>query len=127
MPGSASNYLENKLIDHALGTTTFTKPTTIYVGLYTVSPSDAAGGTEVAGGSYARNSTTFAAASGGSATNNASIDFTNMPGCTIVAVGVFDALSGGNLLFWSTLDTNRTIVAGDTVRINTGALVVTLD
>lgn len=127
MSGSASDYLENKLLDHALGTTTFTKPTTIYVGLYTVSPSDAAGGTEVTGGSYSRKTATFDAASGGSASNNANIDFTGMPACTVVAVGIFDSLSGGNLLFWSTLATSRTLTAGDAVRISTGALVVTLN
>lgn len=127
MSGSASDYLEDKLLDHALGTTSFTRPTPIYVGLYTVAPSDVAGGTEVTGGSYARQTATFAAASGGSAANNANIDFTGMPACTVSAVGIFDGLTGGNLLFWSTLATSRALLAGDTVRISTGALVVTLD
>ena len=131
MSGSASDYLENKLIDHALGTTTFTKPTTVYVGLYTVPPSDSStgttGGTEVTGGSYDRQTATFTAASGGSAANNANIDFTGMPACTVSAVGIFDDPDGGNLLFWSTLATSRTLTAGDAVRISTGALVVTLN
>ena len=70
MAGSASNYLENKLIDHSLGTTTFTKPTTVYAALYTVAPSDSSAGTEVTGGSYARQAITFSAASSGSTSNN---------------------------------------------------------
>jgi len=127
MPGSASDYLENKLIDHALGTTTFTKPTTVYVGLYTTSPSDPGGGVEVTGGSYARQTATFTAAASGSASNDANIDFVDMPTCTIRAIGIFDAISSGNLLFWSTLTADRVLTAGDGVRVSTGALVVSLD
>ena len=66
MAGSASNYLENKLIDHSLGTTTFTKPTSVYLALYTVSPSDSSSGTEATGGSYVRKVITFSASSSGS-------------------------------------------------------------
>ena len=127
MAGSASNYLENKLIDHALGTTTFTKPTTVYAALYTVAPSDQSAGTEVTGGSYARQTITFSAASSGSASNNTNVDFNTMPASTVVAVAVLDASTAGNVLFWGTLTTNRTVTAGDSIRIASGALVVSLD
>ena len=127
MAGSASNYLENKLIDHALGTTTFTKPTTVYAALYTVAPSDSSAGTEVTGGSYARQTITFSAASSGSASNNTNVDFNTMPASTVVAVAVLDASTAGNVLFWGTLTTNRTVTAGDSIRIASGALVVSLD
>jgi hypothetical protein len=127
MPGSASNYLENKLIDHSLGTTTFTKPTTVYAALYTAAPSDTGGGTEVTGGSYARQTITFSAASSGSTSNNTNVDFNTMPAATVAAVGVFDAVTAGNLLYWGTLTTSRTVSAGDSIRIASGALVVSLD
>ena len=127
MAGSASNYLENKLIDHSLGTTTFTKPTTVYAALYTVAPSDTGGGTEVTGGSYARQTITFSAASSGSTSNNTNVDFNTMPAATVVAVAVLDAVTAGNLLYWGTLTTNRTVTAGDSIRIASGALVVSLD
>ena len=127
MAGSASNYLENKLIDHALGTTTFTKPTTVYAALYTVAPSDSSAGTEVTGGSYARQTITFSAASSGSASNNTNVDFNTMPASTVVAVAVLDASTAGNVLFWGTLTTNRTVTAGDSIRIASGALVISLD
>lgn len=127
MPGSATDFLENKLIDHSLGTTAYTKPTSVYVSLYTVAPSDSTTGTEVTGGSYARQIATFAAAAAGATTNNTVIDFTNMPAATVVAIGIADAVSAGNLLYWSTLTTSRTTVAGDTIRINSGALSVSLD
>lgn len=127
MPGSATDFLENKLIDHSLGTTAYTKPTSVYVSLYTVAPSDSTAGTEVTGGSYARQIATFAAAAAGATTNNTVIDFTNMPAATVVAIGIADAVSAGNLLYWSTLTTSRTTIAGDTIRINSGALSVSLD
>lgn len=127
MPGSASNFLENKLLDHALGTTTYTKPTSVYVALYTVAPSDSSPGTEVTGGSYARQLATFSAASGGSTSNNSNLDFVDMPAGTVNAVGILTANTGGDLLFYSELTTSRTLSAGDNVRITSGALVVTLD
>ena len=127
MAGNLSNYLEDKLVDHFLGTTTYTKPSTVYVALYTVAPSDAGGGTEVTGGSYARQSAAFAASSGGATSNSANIDFTNMPAAVVVAIGVHDAVTSGNLLLWGTLTSNKTTDAGDTLRIATGDLDISID
>lgn len=127
MAGNLSNYLENKLIDHFLGTTSFTAPAAVYVALYTVAPSDAGGGTEVTGGSYARQTATFTASASGATSNNANIDFTNMPAATVVAIGIHDNVSAGNLLLWGTLTTNKTTDAGDTLRIATGDLDISID
>jgi hypothetical protein len=127
MAGNLSNYLENKVLDHIMGTTTFTKPSAVYVALYTAAPSDTGGGTEVTGGSYARQTAAFAAASSGATSNSANIDFTVMPACTVVAIGIFDALTTGNLLVWGTLSTNKSLDAGDTLRIATGDLDISLD
>ena len=127
MAGNLSDYLENKLLDHFLGTTTYTKPTTVYVALYTVVPTDAGGGTQVTGGSYARQTAAFAAASGGTTSNTANIDFAGMPAATTVAIGVFDAITAGNLLLWGTLTANKTTDAGDTLRIATGDLDISID
>ena len=127
MAGNLTNYLESKLIDHFLGTTTYTKPSAVYVGLFTVTPGEAGGGTEVTGGSYARQAATFGAASSGATTNNANIDFTGMPAATTVAIGIFDALTSGNMLLYGALTTNKTTDAGDTLRIATGSLSVSID
>lgn len=127
MAGNLSDYLENKLIDHFLGTGAYTMPTTIYVGLYTVVPTDAGGGTQVTGGSYARQLATFSASSGGATSNTTNIDFTGMPAATTVAIGIFDAITSGNLLLWGTLTTNKTTDAGDTLRIATGDLDISID
>lgn len=127
MAGNLTNYLENKLIDHFLGTTTYTKPTAVYVGLFTVSPGEAGGGTEVTGGSYARQTATFTAAASGATSNNSNIDFTGMPAATTVAIGIFDAITSGNMLLYGTLTTNKTTDAGDTLRIATGDLDISID
>jgi len=125
--GNLTNYLESKLIDHFLGTTTYTKPSAVYVALFTVTPGEAAGGTEVTGGSYARQAATFGAASSGSTTNSTNIDFAGMPAATTVAIGIFDASTSGNMLLYGALTTNKTTDAGDTLRIATGSLSVSID
>jgi hypothetical protein len=127
MAGNLSNYLENKVLDHIMGTTTYTKPSAVYVSLYTAAPNDAGGGPEVSGGSYGRQVSTFDAATGGATQNSANVDFINMPASTVVAIGIHDALTSGNLLVWGTLSTSKSLDAGDTLRIATGDLDISLD
>lgn len=126
MAGNLTNYAENKILDHILGTTSYTMPTT-YVALYTVAPTDSSSGTEVTGGSYARQAGAFSAASGGASANSGNIDFTGMPACTVVAVAVTDALTSGNILVYGTLASNKSLDSGDTLRIATGDLDITID
>lgn len=127
MAGNLSDYLENKVLDHFLGTTAYTMPATVYIALYTAAPNDAGGGTEATGGSYARQTATFSAASGGATSNDTNIDFASMPAATIVAIGVHDAITSGNLLVWGTLSSNKALDAGDTLRIATGDLDISID
>ena len=127
MAGNLTNYLENKLLDHFLGTTAYTMPTPVYVALFTVAPGEAGGGTEVTGGSYARQTAAFTAASSGATSNSANIDFTGMPAATTVAIALFDAITSGNMLVHGTLTTNKTTDAGDTLRIATGDLDISID
>ena len=126
MAGNLTNYLENKLLDHFLGTTTYTRPT-VYVGLFTVIPGEAGGGTEVTGGSYARQAAAFDAAASGATQNTTNIDFTGMPAATTVAIALFDASTSGNMLLYGGLTTNKTTDAGDTLRIATGDLDISID
>lgn len=127
MSGNLSNYLENKLLDHFLGTASYTMPSTVYLALYTSAPTDSGGGTEVTGGSYVRKAITFTSASSGSASNDSNVDFTNMPACTVVAVGIFDASTSGNLLAYGSLTANKTLDAGDIFRAQTGDIVISID
>lgn len=126
-----SDYLENKLIDFLLRGQAFAAPATTYVALLTAAPSDAGGGTEVTGGAYARvaitsslanwagtqaaASTVASSGSSGTTSNNAALTF---PAPTanwgvVTHFGVYDAATGGNLLFWSALTSSKTINSGD--------------
>ena len=123
-----SNYLENALINGTLRATSYTAPTTVYVGLYTTDPTDANTGTEVSGGSYARVAVTFGAPSNGVSTNSAAVEFAAATGSwgTVGWIGILDALTTGNLLYHTPLDVSKTISSGDIFKINTGSLSVTL-
>jgi hypothetical protein len=128
---SKTDFLENKVLDHTLGKTSYTMPS-IWVGLFTAAPSDAGGGTEVSGGSYARKSTAGAdwnAASAGSSSNANAITFVTATGSwgTVTHFGIFDASTAGNLLRWAALGASKTIGTGDTASFAAGALVVTED
>ena len=123
-----SNFLENALINATLRNTTYTSVATVYVSLWTSDPTDAGSGTEVSGGSYARTAVTFAAPANGVTTNSADVTF---PTCTaswgtVGWIGINDALSSGNLLYHTALDTSKTIDSGDIFKISTGNLSVTL-
>lgn len=114
---SISNYAENKLLDHILGKTSFTMPS-VYVSLHTGDPGET-GANEVAGGSYARQAVAGAgwnAAASGLADNVNAINFTNMPACTVVGVGLWDASTSGNFLMGGWLSTVvKPFVAADLV------------
>lgn len=123
-----SNYLENALINATLRNTAYTSPTTVYVGLFTTDPLDDGSGTEVSGGSYARQSATFAAPSNGAASTNADIQFPQATGNwgTVTHFAIFDALTSGNMLYHGALTASKTIETGDVFKIATGNLTVTL-
>lgn len=134
MAGSKSNFLENELLDHVLGAATYTPPATVYIALFTAAPTDAGGGTEVSGGSYARvsvtnNDTNWPAASGGIKNNGTEITFPTASANwgTIVAMGIFDAASGGNLLFWGDLSQSVVIDTSDTFTFPIGNVEITED
>ena len=123
-----SNYLENALLNATLNATTYTAPATVYVSLWTSDPTDAGSGTEVSGGSYARTAVTFGAPSNGVTTNNADVTFPTATASwgTVGWIGINDALSSGNLLYHTALDTAKAIDSGDIFKIATGNLSVTL-
>jgi len=123
---SASNYLENVILDHTLGTSAYSMPT-VYVSLHTANPDEDASGAEVTGGSYARQTATFAAAASGSASNDAEVVFTGMPVATVTHFAVWDAVSGGNMLVYGALDASKTVGAGDALSFGIGNLTVTVD
>lgn len=123
-----SNYLENALINGTIRGTTYTAPSTIYVALYTSNPTDADTGTEVSGGSYARQSVTFAAPSDGLSASNADVTFPQATANwgTVGWIGLRDNSTGGNLLYYTPLTAAKTIETGDIFKIASGNLTVQL-
>lgn len=112
MLGGMSDYLENKVLDHVLGKAAYTMPT-CYLGLFTAAPSDSGGGTEVTGGSYARQNATTAlgSASAGSSTNSSQITYPDATAAwgDVCAWALFDALTTGNMLWWGWLGSGAEI------------------
>ncbi len=123
-----SNYLETALINATLRNTSYTSPTTTYLALYTSDPTDADTGTEVTGGSYARQAITFSSPSNGVTSNSSAIEFPTATASwgTVTYVGIRDAVTSGNLLYHTALDASKAIDTGDIFRISSGNLTVTL-
>ena len=122
-----SSYTDNKLIDHLLGSGTYTKPSSKYVALYVGDP--AGSGTEIStlGSAYARQSAAFTI-TGGVATNTAALEWpaaTSSWG-TVNYIAIYDASTGGNMLVSSALTYAKSISSGDVLRIPISNLSVTL-
>jgi len=119
-----TNYLEGKLLDHLLNTATYTAPTSLWLALFTVVPARAGGGTESTGGSYARQEVAWSSLTQdetGTETVSSVIEtFTAMPASTLVASGIFDASTAGNLLFYKVFDTSVVVAAGEDVYVSAG-------
>lgn len=100
-----------------------------YLGLFTVAPTEAGGGTEVTGGSYARQSVTFGTPADGEMKNSAAIEFPTATANwgTAKAWGLFNASSSGSLIWYGAIDTPKELLSGDIYRMNVGSLVLTMD
>jgi hypothetical protein len=122
-----SDYLENEILDHILGTGAYTMPTTVYVGLSTGSFNDDNSGTELSGSGYARQSIAFNAASSGTADNSGAVDFPAATGSwgTVSHFGLFDASTSGNLLIHGALTASKAVATGDILRIAAGDMDIT--
>lgn len=126
-----SNYAELKVLDLLFKNTAYSTPEA-YIGLFTSDPTDAGSGTEVSGNGYARIrlDDKMASASSGSITNNANITFAAASGGSfgsVTHIGIFDALTGGNLTAHGQLAAAKQIDDGDTFQITTGSLTISID
>jgi hypothetical protein len=154
MSDAASNYLENKLLDHALryATAPYTGSSTVYCALFSgtaetvktalesgtssTSGSGNWGFYEITGNSYARQAITFGnAASSGSISNTATITFpvatgdynnTAASGSTVTCLAIMDAENAGNVLFYGQLTVAKQVSSGDQFTISNSNLTVQL-
>jgi hypothetical protein len=131
----ASDYLENKLLDHIVGKASFTMPSPVYVALCTTTPTDASTGSTLVEANYtgyARKSVPSAdwgTASSGNTSNANAITFAACTGGTSSAqsFAICDALTGGNVLVWGVLGAALSISNGITPAFNAGQLIITAD
>jgi hypothetical protein len=126
MADNLPNIIENQLLDALVGTAPYTMTGPVKLALVTANGDDASAGTEVTGGSYARQTIAFDAAASGQIANNASISFTGMPAVTVVGIELYDSAGSPKRLAYGALTTSRTITAGDTVQFASSAITLSL-
>lgn len=130
----ATNHMEELVLDAiaTLGSVDFgsgsvTPGSGGYIGLFTSSPTDTGGGTEVGGTAYARvlvgdtanGQGSFNTASNGSIVNGAEFKWADAGSDwgTITSVGLFDASTNGNLLVYGNLQSSVLIETGSIFKI----------
>lgn len=132
MAGNLTTFTANKLLGHSTGYAPWTAPTNTFLGLFVVAPTDAGGGTEVSAGNYARIQIGWGAPDNEFQSNVTSIRFpatgtASADYGSVVALGVFDSLTAGNLIWYGNLSATVTIKTGDSYTITPGGITLSLD
>ena len=100
-----------------------------YASLHTADPGDV-GGNELTDSAYVRKAATFDAPSSGPGTTQNSSDITfeaiaDAGPFTVTHVGLYDAVSGGNIILSAILTASKAFSQNDVPRFPTGSLTVT--
>jgi hypothetical protein len=115
-------------INFRLNTGAQVTPTTPIKGaLSTATTSSTAAGTEVVGGSYARQTFTPGTVTAGNPStcaNSAAMNYTNMPAATVTDTNLYDSNGTPARLMFGALTASKTTAAGDTLSFAIGAYVV---
>lgn len=124
-----SNYAEIGILN-TMRNITFAAPSNLYCGLFLSSPTETGvGGVEIEYPGYERQIITFdppETMSGGIGIKNTSqINYAQSPNDagTVRFIGIFDALTGGNMLLFGTLTDNLTILVGENPVLLAGEVV----
>ena len=135
-----SDYLESGILEHTLRGNTLPTPSTIYVAVFTSDPTDANSGTEVTDSGYVRQdaakggtiesgwTSPTAETDGMKATNAKLIQFPAIADGTVTVshYAIFDAQSGGNMLYHAPFTTSKTLEINDVLSIDVGGIEVIL-
>lgn len=114
-----SNYAENAMLDHLVGNTAFTKPTNTYIKLHTGDPGEDC--TLAAAGETLRKILSWAASASRVAVTDAAVNWASMTAAeTITHYSIWDALTGGNPLFYGAFASGQTVGIGDELDIASG-------
>lgn len=117
----------SRLLRNSLGIAAGTSPTTpMMLKLATTTGSASAAGTEVAGGSYARQSLTAALGTeaNGSVTTTSAVTYTNMPAATTTSAEIYDSNGTPRRAWWGALTASKTTASGDTLTFAIGAITI---
>ena len=118
------------ILNHILGKTSYTMPSSVYVALYTVAPTATTAGTEVSGNNYSRVTVapTAFTVTNASAASNADITFPTPSGSwsTVVAASLMSATTGGTLIAFGSLTVSKTIAQDDIIKFASGNLTISL-
>jgi hypothetical protein len=130
-----SDYLEAAVLNSSLRGVAFPVPSGTHLALFTTDPTDAGTGSEATGAWYGRQSigtssgwTAPADSAGGKMSQNANIiAFNPVTGSsiTVTHIGIYDAGSGGNLLYQAALAASKTLQIGDVLQFAAGSIQVT--
>ena len=140
---AASNYLESTLLKHLMrnagsnGANYDTASLSFFLSLHTADPTDVTSvalANEISGAAYARQALTFGAVPSegtgtGAVANNATVSFpaaTSDYSGNVTHVGIFDASTSGNLLWYAALGSAKDVNEDDVFQVNSGSLTITL-
>ena len=141
MAGNFSDYVETNIIQSTLRGIAYPVPSGVYVALFTADPTDAnitANEIQVASlPAYARQNaaaagaidTGWSAPANGVSSNAKVVTFPANNGAAAITathVGLYDAVTGGNLLFSGALTTSKTLQVGDVLSFGIGTLTITV-
>jgi hypothetical protein len=121
--------MQKALLDWSLGGATPTQPTSRLAALSLGVPTSVNGSEVQPGSGYARQTALFgpAASPAGSAANIQPMTFGPFSSsAAIQGLVLYDAITGGNLVWFGTLLTAKTVNTGDLLVLEVGSLIVTL-
>lgn len=126
-----SAYFAKAGLDWVLGGAAVTQPASRLIGLSKGTPTSVSGSEVGTGSGYARQTGSFGAAASpaGSASNNVAMTFGPFSSSdAIQGIHIWDtiSISSGNMLWYGTLLTARTVLPNDTLVVATGGLILTL-
>lgn len=117
----------DRMLNASLNGTTYTLPTTpMKLALCTAVGTATAAGTEVSGGSYARQTIAWTTSAGAGISNSGIVSFASMPAATVTSLDIFDNNGTPRRCWFGTLASSKTTSSGDTLSFAVGAITIAL-
>jgi hypothetical protein len=127
MPNNLVTAEADRLTNASLNGTAYTLPTTpMKLALDTTASSASAAGTEVTGGSYARQPIAFGTSAGTGVANTGVVAFPGMPPATTSHLDIYDSNASPRRGWWGALTAAKTTAAGDTLSFAIGAITIVM-